>query len=305
MGKKIISDQSEMTCPSGFAIYLSTCDSYSDCWIPFISLFTTYWPNYQGVVYLSSEYKDTGELSSRVKPMKICSSRNISPTKRIPWSLFTRWALEAIPHDIILFLQEDFFLRGPVDEIAIENFVKLMTEHPEIECIHLTDQCGKGSIPSPFPHLDQMLTKRPYRISCQAALWRKEELLSILRDKENAWEFEIFGSSRSGALGSLYLCVSSDYVQLGGHEIIPYIFTGIIKGKWNREVPALFEAHGITMDFSKRGFFNPKDYSRGVNNRFNLDRFLKRIINRMDIIFSILIPRWWSRFIKLFSRTQK
>ena len=93
-------------------------------------------------------------------------------------------------------------------------------------------------------HLDEMHLHRPYRISCQSALWRKKELLTLLRDRENAWEFEMFGSTRSAALGHRYLQVSKDYVRLNQFEIIPYVFTGIIKGKWFREVPALFKENG-------------------------------------------------------------
>jgi hypothetical protein len=48
---------------------------------------------------------------------------------------------------------------------------------------------------------------------------------------------------------------------LNKSEIIPYVFTGIVKGKWIKEVPALFEANGIVIDYSKRGFWD-KNVSR-------------------------------------------
>ena len=44
-----------------------------------------------------------------------------------------------------------------------------------------------------------------------------------------------------------------------GYQIIPYIFTGIIHGKWYGPVAELFERHGISMDFSRRGFFDPEE----------------------------------------------
>ena len=39
---------------------------------------------------------------------------------------------------------------------------------------------------------------------------------------------------------------------------MPYIFTGIIKGKWKNEVPPLFDKYNIVIDYSLRGFVDDK-----------------------------------------------
>lgn len=265
-----------------YSIYISTCDGYSDCWNPFFILFKKFWSDYQGKIYLSSEYKDYECGLPGLVSMKICEQHNVPKNDRVSWSKLTRWALESIEEDIILFMQEDFFLKGRVQSDIIDSFYDLMKNHPDICCIHLTDQCGKGSVPSEYKHLDEMYLRRPYRISCQSALWRKSELLSVLRDRENAWEFEMFGSTRSAAIGHRYLQVSQDYVRLNQFEIIPYIFTGIIKGRWYKEVPALFKENGINLDLSLRGIYEPLPAKRSsLFERISI--LFRRAFNRLDI----------------------
>ena len=270
-----------------YAIYISTCDGYSDCWMPFLTLFKKYWPEFDGPLYLSSEYKDCTFEGLDVHAMKVMEQFPIG-TGRIPWSRFTRKALEMIPADIILFMQEDFFLRAPVRADIIREFAGLMKVRPDIQCIHLTDQCGQGSRPSSFDHLDTMIENRAYRISCQCALWRKREILSVLRDRESAWEYEMLGSARSAAMGHLYLQVKRDYVRLGEFEIVPYVFTGIIKGQWQKDVPALFAENGIEMDFSRRGMYTgPKPAPKGNSVWNKLRDKWKRACNRLDILWNI------------------
>jgi len=51
-----------------------------------------------------------------------------------------------------------------------------------------------------------------------------------------------------------FYVVDNKLVKLNEFEIIPYIFTGIIQGKWYEEVIPLFEKNNIHIDYSKRGF---------------------------------------------------
>ena len=56
------------------------------------------------------------------------------------WSQCLKWALDSIPDDIILYLQEDYFLKSQVRTSMIDDAVRLMLENKDIKCIHLTDQ---------------------------------------------------------------------------------------------------------------------------------------------------------------------
>jgi hypothetical protein len=237
----------------GFAIFVNTTDSFEDCWTPFFSLFKNYWPGYKGRILLNTESK-----TFSFPGLDIVSVRNAGTTigaERSPWSECLIRALDSLDEEIVLYLQEDYFLRDRVDEKVVDGFVGLMREHPEIRCIHLTDQgvLSTGE-PPPLPGLCRAVPSQHYLVSCQAALWRRQTLRSLLRRRENAWEFEEFGSRRAALEDYAFFAVDPAQVRLGRYEIIPYIFTGIIRGRWNEKVVPLFEAHGIQVDYSRRGF---------------------------------------------------
>lgn len=266
-----------------YSILINTCDKFEDCWNPFFKLWSLYWSNCRGTIYLNTEFKDYTYPGLFITPIKGCVGKQYKG-KYATWSQCLKWALEKIETDIVLYLQEDYFLKAPVKNDLVEKYVQLMNDHPDIKCIHLTDQGVEAHEKSEYDKLDKVAIKQKYRVSCQAALWRKEELLSIIREYESAWEYEEFGSKRSSIIKSKYLCVSKDYVELNQFEIIPYIFTGIVKGRWIDEAVTLFSENGIYMDFSKRGFFKDapsKPFLQRV--RYRITKFFKIIRNELDL----------------------
>lgn len=267
-----------------YSLLINTCDKFEDCWIPFFKLFSIYWPDYKGKIYLNTEYKDFSYQGLNIICTKVCEVNNVPKNKRATWSECLHWALEQINTDIVLYLQEDYFLKDKVKNDIVENYVSLMLENKNIACIHLTDQAVETSGKSEFQNLDKVSTKQRYRVSCQAALWRKQELFDIIRVKEDAWQFEEFGSMRSTLLNRNYLVVNANYVKLNEFEIIPYVFTGIIQGRWFEETVPLFQKHEIQVDFSIRGFVKdtPK---KALNKRikYRLTKIRKQIENYFDL----------------------
>lgn len=261
-----------------YSILVNTCDKFEDCWSPFFKLWLIYWPNCRCNIYLNTEYKDYNFERLNIIPLKVCENRNISKNQRTTWSQCLKWALEAIDSDIILYMQEDYFLKDEVKIDIIEKYVELMHNQSNIQCIHLTDQAVRAEKKSQYDYLNSVKYSQRYRVSCQAALWRKQELLDLIREYEDAWEFEEFGSMRSSILQKDYYVVDKAYVQLNHFEIVPYIFTGIVQGRWNEETVPLFQKHNIYVDFSKRGFI--KDTPSKP--------FLKRFKYRLNKIYKII-----------------
>ncbi|ULN42564.1 hypothetical protein MI149_05475 [Mycolicibacterium crocinum] len=151
-------------------------------------------------------------------------------------------------------MQEDFFLKAPVQDDWVKRYVQLMLDDDSIHCIQLTDQAVIATGLSQYEGLCNVDLRQRYFVSCQAALWRKDVLRSYLRGHENAWQFEEFGSKRGRYLRHNFYAVDPSRVKLDVFEIIPYVFTGIVQGRWKEEVPQLFEAHGIAIDYTLRGF---------------------------------------------------
>lgn len=244
---------------SEFSILVNTCDKFEDCWNPFFTLFRRYWPDCSAKIYLNTEYKEFSFPDINIISVRGCQDKPLS-NKTATWSQCLRWALERIDSEIVLYLQEDYFFKSSVNNTVVESYVQLMTDNPEIKCLHLTDQACIADEDSSFVGLRVVNRKQRYRVSCQAALWRKEELLSLIRDYESAWEFEEFGSKRSAKINNLYLAVNPNIVKLDIYEIIPYVFTGIVQGKWLYECVNLFAENGIDVDFSKRGFHQDDEH---------------------------------------------
>lgn len=268
-----------------YSILINTCDKFEDCWDPFFKLLSIYWPDCKGKIYLNSEYKGYSYNGLKITPLKVCEKHQISRDKRTTWSQCLKWALEAIDSDVILYMQEDYFLKDKVKDEIVEEYVQLIHKNKNIQCIHLTDQSVKAYSKSEFKNLDEVEYKQRYRVSCQTALWRKQELLDLIREYENAWDFEEFGSMRSTIMQHDYYVVNRNYVKINQFEIIPYIFTGIVQGHWLDETVPLFEKHGIKMDFSMRGFVKNaplKPFIKRVEYRIN--KIPKIIRNKIELI---------------------
>jgi len=268
-----------------YSILVNTCDNFEDCWFPFFKLFSFYWPNCNGQIYLNTEYKNYQHERLKINSLKVCDLHNIPKIKKAKWSQCLKWALENIEDEIILYLQEDYFLKDHVKNELVENYVQLMIDNTEIDCIHLTDQGAPTGASSIFKNLNYVPKVHPDRISCQAAIWRKDVLLQYIRIYETGWNFEMWGSKRAAIMNHNFFVVDSNYVQKDVHEIVPYLFTGIIGGKWINEVVPLFEKHQIAIDFNKRGFFSRKKLS-----------IPDKIINKIRRM-PMEIRCWWDLFL--------
>jgi len=238
-----------------YAILVNTCDKFEDCWNPFFKLFSIYWPNYDGKIYLNTEYKDFSYPGLNIIPVKGCEKHQFPKTKRATWSQCLKWALESMDADIVLYLQEDYFLKDHVKNDIIEKYAVLIGSNDDIHCINLTDMTETAKlIPIENADLYPVDPKFYGRIHCQAALWQKKILLSCIRLYESAWQFEALGSQREMAKPHNIYGIES--VRFTKFEIIPYIFTGLVQGRWYKEVVPLFEKHNIIIDYSIRGFEN-------------------------------------------------
>ena len=243
---------------AAFSILINSCDQFNDCWEPFFELFTRYWPGCSQPIFLNTETKGWSFPTLRVQCTQV-QTRSLSP-RRLTWSECLAGALSQIDTDLLLYMQEDYFVDRPIDVASILDLAELMRVDPDIRHIGLTDFGSHG----PFertddPRLWKISLNARYRISLQAGLWRTDSLKSYLRPWENAWMLEIFGARRSARQRDPFLTVNREIYNARTNPIIHYLHTGIIKGRWHPDVPRLFGAHGIRTDFQKRGFYRTKN----------------------------------------------
>jgi len=241
---------------SDFSILVNTTDSFSDCWHPFFRLFKEYWPDYNGKIYLNTETKEFKYEGLNIIPVK-----NNLINK--PWSECLQYAINQIEDKHFIYMQEDYFLHSKVNHNSVLELYDLF-KNDNFGCLHLTDQCTKGpfNINTVNENLWEIKKGADYRASTQAAFWRKESILEIIRPWESGWDFEKFGTIRSCKSTSKIMCVNQDVYKKDINELIPYVFTGIIKGKWKKEVVPLFKENQIEIDYKNRGLVEKKDSVR-------------------------------------------
>ena len=236
-----------------YGILINTCDKFNDCWKPFFKLFAFYWPNCSGSLYLNTELEEFNYSNLDIKSLRVAIDNQ---AKTLTWSECLLKALDKIDEEIILYMQEDYFINSQVRDHKINEFVELMSRNHDIDCIHLTDVGPQGNqIYASDNRLRIVPLIHKDRICCQAALWRKKTLQQYIRTHESAWNFEWFGSKRSQYYHHNFYSVDRQLILHKCDAIIPYIATGVIGGRWHKEIPKLFNDHQIHIDYSIRGFF--------------------------------------------------
>lgn len=231
-------------------LLVNSSDGFEDCWRPFFRLLEVHWPDLELPILLNTETKTCDTIGRGIKSSRVASGED----RRLSWSECLIRAIDQIETPLLLYMQEDYFLSRPVRVDVLDRIVRMMIEHPQIAHVGLTKHGSRGPfLPHPLPGLSEIRRNARYRISTQAGLWRPKALRSYLDPTENGWMFEIFGTRRAAKRDDLFLTVDLETTE----PVFDYTHTGIIKGKWHKAIPGLFMQHGIEMDFSRRGFYNP------------------------------------------------
>jgi hypothetical protein len=238
-----------------YTILVNSSDGFEDCWGPFFFLFEKYWPDCHAQILLNTERKNWKHPRLNVRSTTVQDF--INTEKRLTWSQCLLAALDQIETPLVLYFQEDYFIHKKVRSEVVQQSAKYMIEHPEVKHIGLTKHGSVGPYhPFSVNWLEEIPQRARYRISTQAGLWRVETLRSYLRPEENGWMFEIYGTWRAYRRKEYFLCAAFDD-QRGG-PTIDYLHTGIIKGKWLKDIQCVFKSNGIEVDYSQRGFYVPK-----------------------------------------------
>jgi len=241
---------------SNLTVLVNSTDTFSDCWPPFFQLFKRYWPSCPCPIVLNTETKDFADAGLQLTCSKV-QANDPPGSPRLPWSDCLIRCLDQVRTPYVLYLQEDYFLNGPVDQVFVEECVDVMARHdvPHIRLMEV-DIRARYHKTDVHPLLWKIDQRANYRISLQAGLWSVATLKELLEPGESGWAFERHGSVRAMARPDLFLCQSFDHFNEQGRYPVPYQPTGIVRGKWYAPaVVKLFAENGITVDFGRRGFY--------------------------------------------------
>lgn len=242
-----------MPVASDVTLFVSSADNYEDCWFPFFRLLERYWPDCPYPIALNTEEKEFSYPGLAITSLKIGRAPDGA---RWDFTSATIEGLKKVRSKYILWTLEDLFLTGKVDTARIEKLVTILRSRDYTQ-IHLTPTARSRSayLPSEHPELWTIGSNYRYRLSLLNGLWERERFMSYLVPGENPWQVEIFGSRRAGRRNDTFFCVRSETPKDPNSWPMPYMVTGVTKGKWEHKVEPLFAENGIYMDFSRRGFF--------------------------------------------------
>jgi hypothetical protein len=197
------------------AVVIVSCDKYSDLWNPILSSIKKFWPDCPYTIYFVSN-----ELSPKFNGVT-----NIPVGPDISWSSNLKKALGQIPEEFVFMWLDDLFPTKPVNTKKVSRLFEWAI-NKDINYL-----CLKG-----LPRADKKVTESIglvsegslYRVSTVLSFWKKHTLFDLLKEKENAWQFEIEGSIRSDAYPDFYVTLKPEI----------FVVNAVIKGKWRRKALA-------------------------------------------------------------------
>lgn len=228
------------------AVLVNSCDSYKDTWYPFFAILKNRWKDLKYPIYLNTEsesYKDNDLNITCINYAKKCA-----------WGKRVKNALNQIDSKYVLFMLDDFFLLDDVKTNKIEECMKKMDEDKNIACFSFNPK-KEDEIDIDDGLLKDFL-RRPdvckYKLNCQIGLWRREYLLSYIRDHESPWDFETLGSKRAERYKEKFYILKPDVDPIFDYDFQKY---GVIRGKWSKDTPKLLKQYNIDIDYEIRGFY--------------------------------------------------
>lgn len=288
-------------------IVVNSCDSYEDLWYPFFTLLKKYWKPLNERIVLNTESKNYQFDGLNIECFHPSS-------KNSPYGKRMLEVLEKISTPYVLMLLDDFFLRKPVDINQIYSIINWMDKDENIAYFN----CDNTPVyyeeweKDKYPGYHRIPYGNIYTLNMQAAIWRTSKLKkywSVNSEGDiSPWEWELYTNLIAASnYNDKFYCVSK-YGNVFYDYAYNYNGMGVYRGKWvKNDVVPFFKNEGITVDYSKRGFFQQEKnlqeerISEIRNNempktiRFNysfIERVLgkpyvkkyKRFINNNDII---------------------
>ncbi len=291
-------------------LVVSSCDIYEDSWRPYFELIKKYWRGRPEKIALITETKSYS-----------CDGLDISvyntPHSESTWSERLYSCLEKLDTEYIVFSLEDFFLLDYVDDVALEQCYEWMEEDKNIAVCRLYSSDLKELVPTEkYGDFRIAGSNTSYRLDTQAALWRREVLMSFIDLKENPWQFEGNGTERIKASDKLFLWHFSESLDDISNRVFPYQILqkygyGIAWRHWLWNNKAWFEKNGIyKVRYGRLGALSKKAVYRRMNHLYNKNKtpFEKMITPFWQLgikLRKVVINVFTLGFIKGFKRSWK
>lgn len=182
-------------------IYVLTSDKYLDALRPFAYLLNKYWrPNPQVIV--GGFTPPLFDLPSNFAFHSLGKFEDY-PVDR--WSNSLIKMLLELPHDVFVFMLEDYWITKPVKSGYIDIIGDYMKQFEYVARFDLTGDRLNSGYAEPYGKVGpiDLIVSDPesqYHCSLIAGMWRRSHMLKIVVENETPWQVELEGTPRLRAL---------------------------------------------------------------------------------------------------------
>lgn len=197
---------------TNIAFLLLSCDKYYEMIDPFAELMNRFW----------GDCKWPKFAATNVRPYDKRGFTPILTGEDSSWSAGLKTVLLQLKErkfEYVFITLEDLFLKAPVDN---ERVLAIVDEFMKIDGNYIRFYTHNTRAKKVNEYFAEIAKGTPYRHNCVYALWKIDTLLEVLKDDENAWEFEKIAVKRSDKYDGFYTVNKSQFK----------ILNTLIKGKW-------------------------------------------------------------------------
>ncbi|HHX81204.1 MAG TPA: hypothetical protein GX692_09105, partial [Acholeplasmataceae bacterium] len=169
-----------------YVILILSCASYSDLWSNHIHLLDTFWSNHSDYLLVSDDNGlfDLISFEQLLVIKKDMSSRLID-------------ALQRVKSKYVFLTFDDYYLKKNVDQSKFEKILNYIKEHDIDYCgFHRNIKKRKDVICKELK-LSSLSLEETYQINFYSSIWKREALISCLRQKEDIWKAEVLLTKRA------------------------------------------------------------------------------------------------------------
>lgn len=188
-------------------VLILSCQKFSDMWSNNLSLLKKNWPDLNVKKVLVSDGKGIFDI-------KTCSELTT-----IEGGMSERFieALKMIDTNYVFVTFDDYYFSKPVKhEIFLEVFDYVKENDISYCGFHLNYLKGRRiKIARSIKAIDLDL-RYPYEINLYPSIWKKEDILSVLRSNEDIWKTEVRLTSR-------FKKINKRAIAFNGSKVLPFV----------------------------------------------------------------------------------
>ncbi len=220
-----------MQLKDNLTMIIHSCDKFSDLWDAHVSLLEKFWPDRNIPTYIVTD-KENERAYERVSVIAAGEGAELSER--------TARALEEIDTEYVFITLDDYFLYRPVSNEVIGGLLDVM-EKENLDYIRLFKypRNKRSAINRPMkdrPDIWHLDNNQRYTVNLYAGIWRKSFLAATVREKKNAWQYEV-------SLSRIAREVNARCAMTNGKEF--NILDGVRKGKFLHKAYRYLKKHDL------------------------------------------------------------